>query len=110
VSADSRGWLFCFVSLEELAGFFEVEEVAVYVELVEASVVGDGEDTIDLMAALAQGIDDKLDVYVIHGCQSTGNGLVGCKPKQQYGGVIWVELSMGGGVSRGVTVGGFGRG
>ena len=60
-----------------LAGLFEVEEVAVYVELVDASVVGDGEDTIDFMAALAQGIDDKLDVYVIHGCQYRGNRLAG---------------------------------
>ena len=110
MTADSRGGLFCCVLFEEVAGLFEVEEVAVNVELVEAGVVGDGEDTIDLMAALAQCIDDKLDVYVIHGCQSTGNGLGGCKPKQQYDGVIWADLSMGGGVSRGVTVDAFGRG
>jgi hypothetical protein len=93
-----------------VAGFFEVEGVAVYDELVEARVVGDGEDVLDGVTVFAERVDDEIDVYVIHGCQSTGNGLGGCRPRQQYGGVIWVELSMGGGVSRGVTVSAFGRG
>ena len=73
----AQGGLFEALAFEELAGLFEVEEVAVHVELVDASVVGYGEDTIDFMAALAQGIDDKLDVYVIHGCQYRGNRLAG---------------------------------
>ncbi len=64
---------------EEVASFFEVEGVAVYDELVEAGVVGDGEDMLDGVAVFAERVDDEIDVYVIHGCQSTGNGLGGCR-------------------------------
>ena len=50
------------VFFEELAGFFEVEGVSVDDELVFAGVVGDGEDAFDLMAVLAEGLDDEIDV------------------------------------------------
>jgi hypothetical protein len=93
-----------------LAGLFEVEGVAVDDELVEAGVVGDREDMLDGVAVFAERVDDEIDVYVVHASKSTGNGLGGCKPGQQYGVVIWAWLSRGGGVSRGVTVDAFGRG
>ncbi len=55
-----------------MAGLFEVEGVAVYDELVDAGVVGDGEDMLYGVAVLAERVDDEVDVDVIHGCQSTG--------------------------------------
>jgi hypothetical protein len=63
--------LLCFVLFEELAGFFQVEDVAVYGELVDAGVFGDGDDMLDRMAVLAERVDDEIDVYVVHACQST---------------------------------------
>jgi hypothetical protein len=55
--------LFCFVLFEELAGFFEVEGVAVDDQLVCAGVIGDAEDAVDTVAVLAEGLDDEIDVY-----------------------------------------------
>src|SRR4051794_15647155 len=64
--ADSGGcylrWLFGFVLFEELAGFFEVEGVSVDDQLVVAGVVRNGEDAFDLMAVLAEDLDDEIDV------------------------------------------------
>jgi hypothetical protein len=56
-------WLFRFVLFEELSRFFESERVSVDDELVFAGVFRDGEDALDVMAVLAQGLDDEIDVY-----------------------------------------------
>jgi hypothetical protein len=48
---------------EELAGLCEIEGVSVYDELVFAGVVGDLEHAFYLMAALAEGFDEKIDIY-----------------------------------------------
>jgi hypothetical protein len=69
---------------EKVAGFFEVESVAVYDELVEAGVVGDGEDMLDGVTVFAERVDDEIDVDVIHASQYRGNGLGGCKCGQLY--------------------------
>jgi hypothetical protein len=70
---------------EEMAGFFEVKGVAVYDELVEAGVVGDGEDMLDGVTVFAERVDDEIDVDVVHASQYRGNRLVGCKCGQLYG-------------------------
>jgi hypothetical protein len=55
--------LFRFVLFEELPGFFEVESVAVDEELVFAGVFRDGDDAVDTMAVLPEGLDDEIGVY-----------------------------------------------
>jgi hypothetical protein len=55
--------LFCFVLFEELPRFFEVEGIAVDDQLVFSGVIGDGDDGVDTMAVLAEGLDDEIDVY-----------------------------------------------
>ena len=52
-----------FVLFEELAGFFEVEGVAVDDELVDAGVFRDGDDTVDAVPVLAESLNDEVDVY-----------------------------------------------
>ena len=49
-----------------MAGLFEVEGVTVDDELVEAGIVGDGEDMLDGVTVFAKGVDDEIDVYVVH--------------------------------------------
>jgi hypothetical protein len=49
---------------------FEVEDVAVYRQLVFTGVFRDGDDTRYTMAALAKGFDEKIDIY--HGDEFTG--------------------------------------
>jgi hypothetical protein len=56
-------WLLRFFGFEELAGLGEVEGVSVYDEFVVARVVGDLEDAFNLVAALAEGFDEKIDIY-----------------------------------------------
>jgi hypothetical protein len=58
-----------FVVFEEVACLFEVDQVSVDHELVCPCVVGDGDDTVNGMAALAENFDEKVDVY--HGREST---------------------------------------
>jgi hypothetical protein len=55
--------LFRFVPFEELPGFFEVERVSVDDQLVFAGVFRDGDDALDTMAVLAEGLNDEIDVY-----------------------------------------------
>jgi hypothetical protein len=69
--------LFCCFLFEEVADFFEVEGVAVHNELVDSGVVGDGEDMLDGVTVFAEGVDDEIDVGVVHACQSTGTGCAG---------------------------------
>jgi len=55
--------LLCFVRFEKGAGFFEGEEVSADGELVDAGVVRDGEDVLDVVTVLPEGCDEKIDVY-----------------------------------------------
>ena len=55
--------LFSCVGFEDGSGFFEVECVAVDDQLVFASVIGDGEDTVHCVAMLPEGLHDEIDVY-----------------------------------------------
>ena len=52
-----------FVLFEELPRFFEGERVSVDDQLVYAGVFRDGDDAVDTMAVLAEGLDDEIDVY-----------------------------------------------
>jgi hypothetical protein len=57
-------WLFrLFLVFEKLPGFFEVEEVAVYDDFVDACVIRYREDALDGVAAFANSFDEKIDVY-----------------------------------------------
>jgi hypothetical protein len=58
---------------EKLSGFFEVEEVAVYDDFVDACVIRYGEDALDGVAAFANRFDEKIDVY--HGREFTAGWL-----------------------------------
>ena len=58
-----RRLLFRLVLLEELPRFFEGERVSVDDQLVFAGVFRDGEDALDTMAVLAEGLHDEIDVY-----------------------------------------------
>ena len=55
--------LFCFVPFEKLSRFFEGERVSVDDQFVFAGVFRDGDDALDTMGVLAQGLDDEIDVY-----------------------------------------------
>ncbi len=55
--------LFRFILFEKLSRFFEVERVSVDDQLVFASVIRDGDDAVDTMAVLAEGLNDEIDVY-----------------------------------------------
>ena len=48
---------------------FQSEEVAVYVYLIVACVVRDGDDVAHTMAAIAKNLNDKIDIY--HAAKST---------------------------------------
>jgi hypothetical protein len=60
---EGTSCLLRFFGFEELAGLCEVEGVSVYDEFVVARVVGDFEDAFYLVAALAEGFDEKIDIY-----------------------------------------------
>jgi hypothetical protein len=62
-SSNRKKRLLGFVLFEELPGFFEGEGVSVDDQLVYAGVFRDGDDALDTMAVLAQGLDDEVDVY-----------------------------------------------
>jgi hypothetical protein len=62
-SSNGQKRLLGFVLFEELPGFFEGEGVSVDDQLVYAGVIGDGDDAVDTMAMLAEGLDDEIDVY-----------------------------------------------
>jgi hypothetical protein len=62
-SINGKKRLLGFVLFEELPGFFEGEGVSVDDQLVYAGVFRDGDDALDTMAVLAQGLDDEVDVY-----------------------------------------------
>jgi hypothetical protein len=70
-----RQRLLCFVVFEKPAGFFEVEKVSVYGQLIDAGVVWNREDMLDVMATLPEGLNEKIDVY--HACHGTGAGCTG---------------------------------
>jgi hypothetical protein len=55
--------LFRFVLFEEIAGFFQIENVSVYGELIFPCVFRDGDDTLDAVTVFPKGLDDKFDVY-----------------------------------------------
>src|SRR5438270_12211489 len=61
-----------FVLFEELSRFFEGEGVSVDDQLVVAGIVRDGKDALDLVAVLAQGLDDEIDVYHAWTCTAAG--------------------------------------
>ena len=61
-----------FVLFEELSRFFEGEGVSVDDQLVVAGIVRDGKDALDLVAVLAQGLDDEIDVYHAWKCTAAG--------------------------------------
>lgn len=67
--ARGRRGLFRFVLLEKTAGLCQIESVAVHDELIFAGVVGDADDSLDLMTVVPEGLDDKVDVY--HGAEFT---------------------------------------
>ena len=52
-----------FVLFEELPRFFEGERVSVDDQLVFARVFRDGDDGVDTMAMLPEGLNDEIDVY-----------------------------------------------
>ena len=58
-----RQRLLRFILFEKLASFFEVERVPVDDQLVFAGVFRDGDDALDTMAVLAEGLNDEIDVY-----------------------------------------------
>jgi hypothetical protein len=62
-SSDRKKRLLGFVLFEELPGFFEGEGVSVDDQLVYAGVIGDGDDAVDTMAMLPEGLDYEIDVY-----------------------------------------------
>jgi hypothetical protein len=62
-SSDRKKRLPGFVLFEELPGFFEGECVSVDDQLVYAGVFRDGDDAVDTMAVLPEGLDDEIDVY-----------------------------------------------
>jgi hypothetical protein len=64
--------LFGFVGFEKLASLCQVEGVSVHDELIFARVIRDFEYAFYLMAALAEGLDEKIDIYH-HASQSTGS-------------------------------------
>jgi hypothetical protein len=77
-SSQGVPWLFrCFFVFEELSGLFEVEEVAVYDELIVARVFRYGEDALNGVSAFANSFDEKIDVY--HACEFTPGWLAGIK-------------------------------
>ena len=59
-----------FVFREEGSGFFEVERVSVYGELIDTGVFGDRDDVLNTVASAAEGFDKKIDIY--HADQFTG--------------------------------------
>jgi hypothetical protein len=55
--------LFRFVLFEDLSCFFQIERDSVDDELVFACVVWNGDDVLDTVAVLAEGLNDEIDVY-----------------------------------------------
>jgi len=55
--------LFRFVLFEKLSRFFEVERVSVDDQLVGTGVFRDGDNAVNAMAMLPEGLDDQIDVY-----------------------------------------------
>lgn len=70
VSVVSQEWLFRFVFCEKSPGFFEVEGDAVYGQLIDTGVFGDGDDVFHTMATVSEGLDEKIDIY--HAEEFTG--------------------------------------
>lgn len=69
-------WLFrCFLVFEKLSCLFEIEEVAVYDDFIDACVVRNGEDALNGVSAFANSFDEKIDVY--HACEFTPGWLAG---------------------------------
>ena len=60
-----------FVLFEEASGFFEVQDVSIHGQLIFPGVLGDGDYVFNTMAALANGLNEKIDVY--HASQCTGS-------------------------------------
>jgi hypothetical protein len=59
-----------FLVFEKLSCLFEVEEVSVYDEFIDACVVRYGEDALNGVSPFANSFDEKIDVY--HAWQFTG--------------------------------------
>ena len=77
VVGDGRGawWLFFFgVEFEDVAGFFQVEEVAIDDELPFTGVGRHLVDAFDDVTPVSKLFDEKIDVY-IHGDQYTQGSL-----------------------------------
>jgi hypothetical protein len=55
--------LFCFVLFEELSCFVEIVDDAVDGYLIFPGVFRDGDDAVDAVAALADGLNEKIDIY-----------------------------------------------
>ena len=55
--------LFRFILFEKRPRFFEGEGVSVDDQLVFAGVIRDGDDAVDTMTVLAEGLNDEIDVY-----------------------------------------------
>jgi hypothetical protein len=58
-----------FLVFEKLSCLFEVEEVSVYDEFIDACVVRYGEDALNGVSPFANSFDEKIDVY--HACEFT---------------------------------------
>jgi hypothetical protein len=55
--------LLCFIVFEKPSRFYEGESVSVDDQLVFPGVFRDGDDAIDTMAVLPEGLNDEIDVY-----------------------------------------------
>jgi hypothetical protein len=62
--------LFRFVCFEKRSCLFQVEEVSVHGHLIFAGVFRDVDDVVNSMAALSEGLNEKIDVY--HADEFTG--------------------------------------
>jgi len=62
--------LFCFVCFEERSRLFQVEEVSVHGHLIFAGVFRDVDDVLNTMAAISEGLNEKIDIY--HADEFTG--------------------------------------
>jgi hypothetical protein len=62
--------LFCFVGFEKRSGLFQVEEVSVHGHLIFAGVFRDVDDVLNTMAAISEGLNEKIDIY--HADEFTG--------------------------------------
>jgi hypothetical protein len=72
VRGATAAGLLRFVLFEELPRFFKGERVSVDDQLVFARVFRDGDDGVNTMAMLPEGLNDEIDVY--HASKSTAAG------------------------------------